>query len=142
MSKRSSFPQPTTAKHPAIRMERHETLITHSGPLPDPDTMRHYNDIVPGAAARIVDMAEREMAERHRKDADERTAKIRQFSRGQWFAFIVSITALGTCCYCAAIGQPWVAGVIGGLDLVALAGVFIFGSNLRPQRGNQPDQEH
>ena len=31
----------------------------HSGPLPSPETLRQYNDIVPDGAERIMAMAER-----------------------------------------------------------------------------------
>ncbi|ELR72618.1 hypothetical protein C900_00997 [Fulvivirga imtechensis AK7] len=37
------------------------TLIqekTHSGPIPDPETLSHYNKIIPNGAERIMAMAE------------------------------------------------------------------------------------
>lgn len=36
--------------------ERESTLTvrTHQGPLPDPETLRAYNEILPGSAKRIV----------------------------------------------------------------------------------------
>ena len=36
----------------------------HSGPLPDPDTLQRYDQLSPGAAERIIAMAESEIAHR------------------------------------------------------------------------------
>ncbi len=36
-----------------------------SGPLPHPDLLRHYNEILPGVAERIFSMAEAEAEHQH-----------------------------------------------------------------------------
>lgn len=40
----------------------------YSGPLPRPEDLIRYNDAVPGAAERILAMAEREMNHRHESE--------------------------------------------------------------------------
>jgi hypothetical protein len=52
--------------------------------------------------------------------------------------FATSLAVLGGAVYCATIGQPTVAMVLGGLDIVALAGVFIYGAQTR--RAERRDQ--
>lgn len=46
--------------------------ITHveqwSGPLPSPDSLARYNNVLPDAAERIMSMAEKEMEHRHKKE--------------------------------------------------------------------------
>jgi hypothetical protein len=52
--------------------------------------------------------------------------------------FATSLAVLGGAVYCATISQPTVAMVLGGLDIVALAGVFIYGAQTR--RAERRDQ--
>ncbi len=58
--------------------------------------------------------------EREREHRDARRADL-----GLAAGTVVTLSVLGTAAYCATIGQPWVAGVLGGLDIVALAAIFI-----------------
>ena len=44
---------------------------------------------------------------------------------------VIALAVLAAAAYCASINQPWVAGVLGGLDIVALAGIFIYGTERR-----------
>ena len=44
---------------------------------------------------------------------------------GQVFAFIFALAGLITTAYCAAIGQSWVAGIVGGTTIASVTGVFL-----------------
>lgn len=84
----------------------------HSGPLPPPDQLQHYNDVLPGAAERIFVMAENREKERLRLNAAnqvhvhamdvrsmEREVEVvrrefTQFRVGQIFAFLLGVLAL------------------------------------------------
>ena len=62
-----------------------------SGPLPPPDVMARYNDIVPGAAERILGMAENQTS--HRIDIEKIAVRGDQ-TRSFWgliFGFIISL---------------------------------------------------
>ena len=48
----------------AATVEAH--LEAHSGPLPDPSSLQKYNDVLPGAAERIIHMAEQQQGHRQR----------------------------------------------------------------------------
>ena len=66
----------------------------HSGPLPDPVTLKSYNEIIPNGAERIMNMAEKQQS--HSMDM-ERTAMRRasfQHLLGQIFAFILAGSAI------------------------------------------------
>lgn len=72
-----------------------------AGPLPQPETLGGYEDIVPGAADRIITMAENQLAHRHEQDTERLghestrlSADIKLEGRGQWMAFVVALTAL------------------------------------------------
>ena len=66
------------------------TYAYHADPLPDPESFREYNELLPGAANRILEMAEKEM--QHRQ-AIESSVERRQV-RGQTFGFILALASL------------------------------------------------
>jgi uncharacterized membrane protein len=98
-----------------------------SGPLPPPESLARYNEIVPGAAERILRMAETQSD--HRKQLENRTvdSQIRQSDRGQWLAFAIAIAFLIGAVITALYGHDTVAGILGGATVVSLAGAFIAG---------------
>jgi uncharacterized membrane protein len=62
--------------------------------MPDPETLRAYEAVLPGAAERILQMAEVAAKGRHEiqsKLADEEIASSRQ---GRWMAFAIAATAM------------------------------------------------
>ncbi|EPM0011119.1 DUF2335 domain-containing protein [Pseudomonas aeruginosa] len=111
----------------------------HSGPLPSPRQMREYEKCLPGAAERIMAMAEREQQNRHETqrafmDFRNRTLEhVRERdSRGQWlgFALALGVLALGT--LIAVLGFPKTGAALAAGTMIGLAGVFI---SRRVQRG-------
>jgi uncharacterized membrane protein len=84
--------------------------VHHQGPLPAPDVFRQYEEIHPGTAERIVQMAEREQDARHRFR-----------TRGQIFG-LVSVVVLAGAGVAIAIFSAGTAGqVVGGI--VAASGM-------------------
>jgi len=72
-----------------------------SGPLPHPDTLRQYDDIKPGLADTIVQMAKEEMLHRH--GMEKRVVKWNLVSQllGQIFGFLLGALAIGGGIYLA-----------------------------------------
>jgi len=98
-----------------------------SGPLPPPDLLKGYNDVFPGCAERIVSMAESQSNHRQELEKAVVNGNVESERRGQWFAFSLSALVI-------AIGGLliWNDKSVSGLvliigDLVALAGVFVYG---------------
>lgn len=67
-----------------------------SGPLPRPQDLAKYNETLPGAAERILVMAEKEQAHRHEMDKEEARqtdyalkSDVSTIRRGQTFTFIL-----------------------------------------------------
>jgi len=86
-----------------------------SGPLPPPDILRAYGEVVDNGAERIFGMWEGET--RHRQGLENRTqdAFISGTTRAQWMAFtVISIIGVGGLVL-VALGQ----------ELVGLAGFFL-----------------
>lgn len=100
---------------------------TFSGPVPPPAILNGYNEIVPGAAERILAMAEADALHRREIEAACISHEAAETKRGQVFGLTVCAMALGLCAFAAYIGQPWVASVVGGSTIVSLAVAFVQG---------------
>jgi len=97
------------------------------GPLPPPEALAKYNEALPGAAERIVAMAERQSA--HRQDIEKivimSNAHVQKV--GPYLGFGVAMTAVVGGIYLMGHGHDGygLAAVI--TALASLAGVFIYG---------------
>lgn len=101
------------------------------GPLPSPDALREYDGVLPGLGERIVTNWEEES--RHRRSLERRTveAGIKNQSRGQIVAATIAISVALGGIVLIATGHS-IAGLIALLpNLVALIGLFIYGSAKR-----------
>ncbi len=79
---------------PEISHLVHEMMVGWAGPMPPPNAVREYEDILPGAAERILSMAEMQVAHRH--DLERRTTQsmIRVEERGQWIGAGIAVLAI------------------------------------------------
>jgi uncharacterized membrane protein len=94
-----------------------------SGPLPHSSEFSNYEATLPGAANRILSMAERETVHRQSLDIKVVEAGIRQSSIGQWLGFICVLASGGLIAYGIHEGAPlsFIPGTITGLaSLVAV----------------------
>ncbi len=81
-----------------------------SGPIPSPDTMEKYERIQPGFADRIMRLSENEQSSRHKSNAFLlRNDRLRVLG-----SILVSLALTVAACFCAYIGQPWIAVVVLG----------------------------
>ncbi len=118
-----------------VRLEHSQMKITEtSGPLPDPDTLRKYNELVPGAAERFLSSFEREQLHRHDMERQEIGIAIKHVNGimyrswgGLLAAFLISVFALGVAYQLAIQGITAVASIIAGTTIVSLAFAFLGG---------------
>lgn len=112
--------------------ERIQCAIVHQsqrsifqGPLPHPEILAKYDSILPGAAERILVMAEKE--QNHRINSDEKIIKgqIKQFSIGQILGFILCILALLLSGFFAFLKMAVLAGSTLTVTIVSLAVIFV-----------------
>lgn len=106
----------------------------HSGPLPSPRQLQEYEDIVPGGAERIFQMAEREQSHRHQMQHTEmelRSEAIQHVksreTRGQWFGAILAVGVLLLSAYLVTQEQYGLAVTLATTTMAAIAGVFVVG---------------
>lgn len=55
-----------------------------SGPLPPPEVLRDYGEVLPGLSEKIVEMADREQRHRHKIETDDLQLDRREARRGQY----------------------------------------------------------
>ena len=100
-----------------------------SGPLPRPEDLAKYDQIVPGAAARIIQMAETEMAHRHDNENKLSKSVIWTTAMSIIFAFLSVVMLSFLCFYAIYKGYPTVAASIAVGAIAAVAGVFLYKSS-------------
>jgi uncharacterized membrane protein len=71
-----------------------QVIVTRSGPLPDPQTLREYSQLVPDAVERIFSMAERDQQFIQTYQLREQAGRHRHLLAGQIFGFILGISAI------------------------------------------------
>ncbi|MDG9783080.1 DUF2335 domain-containing protein [Metapseudomonas otitidis] len=104
----------------------------HSGPLPSPRQMKEYENCLPGAAERIMAMAEREQHNRHqaqREFAEFRNQTLLHVKerdrRGQLLGTALAVGVLLLSFALVFLGFPKTGATLAGGTMVALAGVFV-----------------
>lgn len=92
-------------------------------PLPPPELLRRYDEVVPGAADRILTLAEEE--QRHQAALSRGVS--RYLLRGQLYGMLVCFAALGVVAFTAYLGHAVVAAILGGTTLTGVVTTFIVG---------------
>lgn len=99
---------------------------THSGPLPDPETLSGYKDIIQDGAERIMVMAEKEQKARLDDRSTFARRMMNQSGVGQILGFVICMTAICGGIYLSSVGKETsgISAIIAAL--VALAGAFLY----------------
>jgi uncharacterized membrane protein len=107
------------------------------GPLPPPEILAGYDEVLPGAADRIVAMAEKNQAHRHALEAKVIPAGIASERLGQILAFVLYLATLGSGTYLVAEGKETI-GVIQMLGTTAtFAAIYIKGQRAKKRELQQ-----
>ena len=87
---------------------------TFSGPLPPPELLERYNQVLPGAAERIIAMAEKQQEHRQTIERNVIFGNTASQTRGNYLGFIVCMTAI--------LGGIWL--IYLGRETIGLAAVI------------------
>lgn len=121
------------------------TEMMHSGPLPHPSILRGYEDILPGSAERILQMAEKEQI--HRFDLDFKFHKTdsRDSLLGIVCATVLGVLTLTSGVFIVKLAPSTSGIVIGGLlgasGLAAIVGTFIRGTKTSWKMNNDNNKD-
>jgi uncharacterized membrane protein len=102
-----------------------------SGPLPPPNILAQYDQIVPGAGERIISMAENQAS--HRQDIEKKVIEsdIKHAGRGLHYGLIIGLVSVIGGVICIMYGHEVGGSIVGGTGLTGLVGVFVYGSRQR-----------
>lgn len=106
---------------------------SHSGPLPDADTLIKYDSVIPDGADRIMKMAEVQQVHRMKMEDKVISSQSTQSKLGQIFGLIIGIVGIGSGTFLAAMGETTVGGIIAGGTVVSLVSVFVIGKNIQKE---------
>lgn len=102
-----------------------------SGPLPPPEILKKFDEIVPGSAERIIKMAEGQFIHRTELERKVIESDIARSKWGQALGFIIAIVGLAGSVTISIYGSGLVGAVMGVSTLASLVGVFMYGSKTR-----------
>jgi uncharacterized membrane protein len=104
------------------------TRRKHSPALsPRPEHLARYDTIVPGAAARILQMAEQDAEHQRAMERNALAAAVADRARGQFFGLAIGLGALGAAVILGLYGNAWAGTLLGGSTIVGLVTVFVVG---------------
>lgn len=140
----SPVPRPPLLQSQAQQTTLQISAERHVGPFPHPSLLAAYEQVLPGAAERIIQFAEREQAHRHKADDEAVQAQVNDIKAGrseawygQLFALCIGLAALTAGAYTAVNGAPLAGGFIGGSGVVGLVTAFIYGRHAA-SKGEKP----
>nr|WP_322622983.1 DUF2335 domain-containing protein [uncultured Flavobacterium sp.] len=107
---------------------------SHSGPLPPPEQLEHYNSIIEKGAERIMIMAENQSSHRMGLENFAIKKQIGQSGMGQIFGFIIALICIGCGVYLTMNGHDAVGGILLGTTMVSLVGIFVVGKILQKNK--------
>jgi uncharacterized membrane protein len=111
----------------------HQQIQHFSGPLPSPEMLSKYNEILPNAAERVFRMAEK--AQDHYEETEKKLVdlEIKKVPKGQNHAFAIAITGIVGAVICAFLGQVTIGSIIGGATLISVVPHFIPGKRKKKE---------
>lgn len=124
----------------------------HQGPLPPAKTLAGYEKVLPGAAERVMRMAEKEQEHRHemQKDRQQKNLELQnkavteqlQINKiGQKYGFVIALIVLILAGVMAIMGHEAVALALVGIDVVSLAAIFVVGRLVTKSDSNKEETE-
>jgi uncharacterized membrane protein len=98
-----------------------------SGPLPDGESIRIYNEVIPNGGERLMATVEKQLV--HRFDIEKVGVKrtFNQSSTGQWMGFAIAIVFGLIAWDLGKAGKETTASIIGAFDIVGLVAIFVIG---------------
>ena len=122
--------------HDELKSKSKEELISimmtmeeyHSGPLPHPRILNGYEEIIPGAAERILQMAENQASHRQKIENKVIDSNIKNSQSGIILAFILGMTGIIGGIISVILGFNTAGVLITGGSLAAIVGTFIYGT--------------
>ena len=129
-----AVPDSEIRRSPVISVE----TASWTGPLPTPADFHRYDATLPGAANRILQLAERQQSHRHNMEAGAleiaRTTIVSDSRRGYLgiiLGFVIAMIGLLGGIFLVALGRGGFGLTLGLASLAGLVAVFVYGAQSR-----------
>lgn len=100
---------------------------TFSGPLPDGENIRIYDEVIPNGGERIMSTVEKQLEHRFEIEKNGVNRTFNQSSTGQWMGFGLAIIFGLIAWDLGKSGKETTAAIIGAFDIVGLVAIFVIG---------------
>ena len=132
-------PATPTTSTPSVISETtsyQEYSLHYGGPIPPASEMARYEKIIPGAAERILTMAESQAKHRQNMEFTVVKRSVQDQRLGIICAFAITVSALIVAVLCVRWGHEIVGAIIGTSGLGSIITAFIYGT-----RSNRAERE-
>jgi len=103
----------------------------YSGPLPPPNALERYSQIIPNGAERLMVMAEEQSKHRRELETKALNTDSRNSLLGVIFAFLLGLTTIVAGTIIILKGYAYPGTIVGSAGLVGLVSAFIYGTRER-----------
>ncbi len=103
-------------------------FASYSGPIAHPALVKEYEALLPGAAERILAMAEAEGQHRRQQETKVIDCEVKCKTTGLWLGFLIGLVAVAGSCAVAIFSSPVAGAALGIGSIASLVGVFVYGS--------------
>lgn len=113
--------------------EKREAIYSQvfSGPIPPAAELKAYEQVVSGAADRIISMAEGEADHRRRQEEKLVNSSCGDSRLGLWLGFFMGLGSLFLSGLIALYANPVAGSILAFTSISSLVGVFVYGSRQR-----------
>jgi uncharacterized membrane protein len=115
--------------------------LTWNAPMPPPDILRGYNDVIPDGAERLFKQFETEAHARREYLRRGQAHNLIVALSGRIAALVFALSALSVSAYALHLGHPWAAAIIGGGTIAVVVAAFTGVPALIRQRMQQRDKD-
>lgn len=98
-----------------------------SGPIPHPRHLAEYNQIVPGSASMLINMAKSDLDHTHRLQERALEADISDMKQGRWLGFAALVILMIGAIVCGLMDKDTIALALLGATVVGTIGQLIKG---------------
>ncbi len=109
----------------SINKQLAQVSQSYSGPIPPPQILEEFERIIPGAAERILHMAEENGKHQREMERSALNMVADTTRRGQRYGLLIGLTAFITCIIALWLGSEETAMTIGGVTIIGLVTVFV-----------------
>jgi uncharacterized membrane protein len=123
--------QSVSKKKASTKQGSLEVMTAFQGPLPSPEILQGFENVLPGAAGRILEMTEREQGARHKIENKYANGSIAMMALGIFSGLVALLTIGYLIKYSIDNEADNVAIVLASTSLVGVISVFVWFNRVR-----------